>query len=140
MSIKQISILIENKKGQLAETSRYIADHDINMRALSIADTQDYGILRIICDDPEKANAVLREGGYMTMITKVVAVANDDKPGSMADILDVLVGADVAVEYAYAFVSPKAEAYMVFRVDDYDKAVVALTEAGKKVANEADLI
>ena len=139
MSIKQISILIENKKGQLAETSRYIANRGINMRALSIADTQDYGILRIICDDPEKANEVLREDGYMTMITKVIAVATDDKPGSMADILDVLVVADVAVEYAYAFVSPKAEAYMVFRVDDYSKAVAALTEAGKKVATEADL-
>ena len=139
MSIKQISILVENKKGQLAETCKFMADNAINMRALSIADTQDYGILRIVCDEPEKANEVLREAGYMTMISKVIAVAIEDKPGTMAEILGVLAAAEISVEYTYAFLSPKAGAYMVFRVDDYKKACEALENAGKQVAKEDEL-
>ena len=118
MSVKQISVFIENKRGKLAEATRYIADHDINLKALSIADTQDFGILRIICENPEKAN---------------------DTPGSLASILEVLSEANVVVEYTYAFLSAKAGAYMIFRVDDNQSAAASLAAAGIKTANQTDL-
>lgn len=139
MSVKQISVFIENKKGKLAEATRYIADHDINLRALSIADTQDFGILRIICENPEKANEVLQNGGYITTMTDVLAAAISDTPGSLASILEVLSEANVVVEYTYAFLSAKAGAYMIFRVDDNQSAAASLAAAGIKTANQTDL-
>lgn len=139
MSVKQISVFIENKKGKLAEATRYIADHDINLKALSIADTQDFGILRIICENPEKANEVLQNGGYITTMTDVLAAAISDTPGSLASILEVLSEANVVVEYTYAFLSAKAGAYMIFRVDDNQNAAASLAAAGIKTANQTDL-
>ncbi len=139
MSVKQISVFIENKKGKLADATRYIADHNINLRALSIADTQDFGILRIICDDPLAAEEALEAGGYITTTTDVLAAAIDDKPGSLATILEVLAEAHVIVEYTYAFLSAKAGAYMIFRVDDNQSAAAALAGAGIKTANQEDL-
>ncbi|MBR5799762.1 MAG: hypothetical protein IKY23_06840 [Lachnospiraceae bacterium] len=139
MSVKQISIFIENKKGKLAEATRYIADNKINLRALSIADTQDFGILRIICEEPEKAEQILQEGGFITTTTKVLAAAISDEPGSLAAILEVLSEANVVVEYTYAFLSAKAGAYMIFRVDDNHAAAAALAGAGIKTANQEDL-
>lgn len=139
MSVKQISVFIENKKGKLADATRYIADHNINLRALSIADTQDFGILRIICDDPKAAKEALEAGGFITTITDVLAAAIDDKPGSLANILEVLAEAHVVVEYTYAFLSAKAGAYMIFRVDDNQSAAAALAGAGIKTANQEDL-
>ena len=139
MSVKQISVFIENKKGKLAEATRYIAEHDVNLKALSIADTQDFGILRIICENPEKANEVLQAGGYITTMTDVLAAAMSDTPGSLASILEVLSEANVVVEYTYAFLSAKAGAYMIFRVDDNQSAAAALAAAGIKTANQTDL-
>ncbi len=139
MSVKQISVFIENKKGKLAEATRYIAEHDVNLKALSIADTQDFGILRIICENPEKANEVLQAGGYITTMTDVLAAAISDTPGSLASILEVLSEANVVVEYTYAFLSAKAGAYMIFRVDDNQSAAAALAAAGIKTANQTDL-
>lgn len=139
MSVKQISVFIENKKGKLAEATRYIAEHDVNLRALSIADTQDFGILRIICENPDKANEVLQAGGYITTMTDVLAAAISDTPGSLATILEVLSEANIAVEYTYAFLSVKTGAYMIFRVDDNQSAAAALAGAGIKTANQDDL-
>lgn len=139
MSVKQISVFIENKKGKLAEATRYIADHDVNLRALSIADTQDFGILRIICENPDKANEVLQAGGFLTTMTDVLAAAISDKPGSLSTILEVLSEANIVVEYTYAFLSAKAGAYMIFRVDDNQSAAAALAGAGIKTANQEDL-
>ena len=139
MSVKQISVFIENKTGKLAEATRFIADHNINLRALSIADTQDFGILRIICDDPAAAVKALQDGGYITTTTDVLAAAISDKPGSLATILEVLSEAKVVVEYTYAFLSSKAGAYMIFRVDDNAVAAAALAGAGIKTANQEDL-
>ncbi len=139
MSVKQISIFIENRKGKLAEATRYIADNHINLRALSIADTQDFGILRIICEEPEKAESILKEGGFITTTTNVLAAAISDEPGSLASILEVLSEANVVVEYTYAFLSTKAGAYMIFRVDDNQSAAAALASAGIKTANQSDL-
>lgn len=139
MSVKQISVFVENKKGELAQLTRYIADQHINLRALSIADTQDFGILRIICEDPVSAEEALKKGGYITTITDVLAAAIEDKPGSLASILEVLTDAGVFVEYTYAFLSSKAGAYMIFRVDDNQQAAAALAGAGIKTANQEDL-
>ena len=139
MSVKQISVFIENKKGKLAEATRYIANHDINLKALSIADTQDFGILRIICEDPDKAITALGDEGYICNVTDVLAVAISDKPGSLAGIREVLAEANVIVEYTYAFLSAKTGAYMIFRVDDNQTAAAALAGAGIKTANQEDL-
>ena len=139
MSVKQISVFIENKKGELAEVTRYIADHNVNLRALSIADTQDFGILRIICEEPKAAEEVLKAGGYITTSTDVLAAAISDEPGSLAAILEVLAEAHVIVEYTYAFLSAKAGAYMIFLVDDNQAAAAALAGAGIKTANQEDL-
>ena len=139
MSVKQISIFLENKKGKLAQATKFIASHDINLRALSIADTQDFGILRIICEDPDKANEVLREGGFLTTMTKVLAAPISDKPGSLASILEVLSESNVMVEYTYAFLSEKHGAYMILRVDDNQMAAAALAGAGIKTVDQSDL-
>lgn len=139
MSVKQISVFIENKKGALAQATRYIAENKINLRALSIADTQDFGILRIICEEPEKANQVLQEGGFLTTMTKVLAAPISDEPGSLANILEVLSEANVMIEYTYAFVSAKAGAYMIFRVDDNQLAAATLAAAGIRIVDQEDL-
>ncbi len=139
MSVKQISVFIENKKGKLAEVTKYIASHEVNLRALSIADTQDFGILRIICEDPEKANEVLKEGGYITTVTDVLATAISDEPGSLAAILEVISEAGVVVEYTYAFLSADKGAYMILRVDDNQAAAAALVGAGIKTADQDEL-
>lgn len=139
MSVKQISVFIENKKGELATATRYLADNGVNLRALSIADTQDFGILRLICDDPKGAENVLKNGGYITTVTDVLAAEIEDKPGSMATILEVLAEAHVIVEYTYAFLAPDKKAYMIFRVDDNALASAALAGAGIKTANQEDL-
>ncbi len=139
MSVKQISVFIENQKGRLAEVTKYIAGHEVNLRALSIADTQDFGILRIICENPEKANEVLKEGGYITTVTEVLATAISDEPGSLAAILEVLSEAGVMVEYTYAFLSADKGAYMILRVDDNMAAAAALAGAGIKTADQDEL-
>lgn len=139
MSVKQISVFIENKKGRLAEATRYIADQDINLKALSIADTQDFGILRIICEDADKTIQTLSDAGYICNVTDVLAVCISDKPGSLAAVLDVLAEANVSVEYTYAFISAKTDAYMIFRVDDNQAAAAALAGAGIKTVNQEEL-
>ena len=139
MSVKQISIFIENKKGKLAQATKFIASHDINLRALSIADTQDFGILRIICEDPIAANDILQKGGFITTVTDVLAAPISDEPGSLAAILEVLSEADVMIEYTYAFLSNKTGAYMIFRVDDNQVAAAALAGAGIKTVSQADV-
>lgn len=140
MSVKQISIFIENKKGSLAEVTKFISDKHINLKAVSIADTQDFGILRIITDNPNEARELLKAEGYTVTATSVLAVAMSDAPGSMAAILNVLSEADVSVEYTYAFMSNIAnKAYMIFRVDDNDKATKALVAANIAVVNQEDM-
>ena len=140
MSVKQISIFIENKKGSLAEVTDFIAKNNINLRALSIADTQDFGILRIITDDPDNARDMLKQEGYTVTATSVLAVELDDAPGSMASILSVLSNAEVSVEYTYAFMSSVAgKAYMIFRVDDNDKATKVLVDSGINVLEQKDI-
>ncbi len=141
MSLKQISIFIENKTGSLSNVCKVLADGGINLRALSIADTQDFGILRIIVENTEKAMEILKKNGYICKTNSVLAVEIPDKPGEMAKVMSVVSVPGVSIEYAYAFVSHKADdsAYMIFRVSGLDKAVEALTVAGIKPLTKEEL-
>ncbi len=139
MSVKQISIFLENKKGKLAEATRLIADNNVNLKALSLADSQDFGILRIICEDPESVQEKLRDAGYITTTTDVLAAIIPDEPGSFASIMETLTEANVEVEYTYAFLSTKGGAYLIIRVADNMCAAAALAGAGFTLASEKDL-
>ena len=140
MILKQISIFIENKTGSLAETTAFLAAQGVNLRALSIADTEDFGILRIIVEDPDTVATKLRVAGYIIKVTSVIAVELEDRPGSLAAVLQTLAAEKLVVEYTYAFLIPKADsAYMIFRVNDNHAALDALNRAGIKTAELADL-
>ena len=129
--MKQLSIFIENEKGKLAEVTGLLASHGINIRALSIADTEEYGILRIIVDRTEEAHEMLEEAGFLTKINNVVCVELDDKPGCLNNILRALSDAEISIEYTYAFTTSETnKALMVFRVNDKDKAIDALKSVG----------
>ena len=140
MSVTQISIFLENKMGQLAEVTQWMAEKQVNLRAVSIADSQDFGILRIIAEHPERLLAVLNEKGYTAIATEVLAVAMADQPGGMAKVLAVLSEHGVDVEYTYAFLSRKVqEATMIFRVNNNETAKAALTAEGIQVVSQKDL-
>ncbi len=129
MKVTQISIFIENKSGRLAEVSRLLGENGVNIRALSLADTSDFGILRLIVDKTDLAKKTLKEGGFTVSKTEVVAVEVPDRPGGLASILKVLDEASVNVEYMYAFVERSAgNAVIIFRFDDVDQAIKVLQE------------
>ena len=131
MKVEQISVFLENKSGRLAEVMRVLGSAGINIRALSIADTSDFGILRIIVNDKEKALKALKEKDFTVSKTEVVAVEVPDKPGGLAQILDLLDKQGVNVEYMYAFIERSSEnAVIIFRFDGNDKAIEVLTTAG----------
>ncbi|MDD6095822.1 MAG: ACT domain-containing protein [Clostridia bacterium] len=118
MSIKQISVFVENRHGALTDVCSVLAENGISMHALSLADTQDFGILRVIVEDPEKAAEILRSSGYPCKLTPVIAVRMEDKPGGMAAVMKLISDAGIGVEYAYAFLShTPGKAYMVFRIE-----------------------
>ena len=131
MHVEQISIFIENKFGRLAEVTRILGDAGVNIRTLSLADTSDFGILRLIVNDTEKAKNVLKERGFTVSKTEVVAVEIPDRPGGLADILQALDADGINVEYMYAFVERCGEnAVMIFRFDETQKAIAMLTAKG----------
>lgn len=131
MKVKQISIFLENKSGRLATVTRVLGDNNINIRALSIADTTDFGILRLIVNDPEKAWKILKEQDFTVSETEIIAVQVPDKPGGLADILQILEGSKVNIEYMYAFVGKSgSDAVVVFRVENIDRAITMLQQAG----------
>ena len=131
MTVKQLSVFVENKPGQLAEFTKLLNQHQIDMRALSIAETQDFGILRLIVDDSYKTACLLKEAGYVFSITPVLAVEIPDEPGSLMRVLQILGENDINLEYTYAFISRRKDrAYMIFRVTDNDKAIKALGQNG----------
>jgi hypothetical protein len=131
MKVEQISIFIENKSGRLAEITRVLGDAGINIRALSLADTSDFGILRLIVNDVEKAKSVLKDGGFTVNKTEVVAVEVPDQPGGLSRILQSLDADQINVEYMYAFVERcGGNAVIIFRFDDTDKAIATLKSRG----------
>lgn len=131
MKVEQISIFIENKSGRLAEVSQILGEAGVNIRALSLADTSDFGILRLIVNDREKAMTALKAKGFTVSKTEVVAVEVPDQPGGLARILQVLDTAAINVEYMYAFVERCGDnAVIIFRFDETDKAISTLSAQG----------
>lgn len=134
MKVKQISIFLENKSGRLAQVTRVLGENGINIRALSIADTTDFGILRLIVNDPGKAHAVLKEAGFTVSVTDVIAVEVADEPGGLARVLQSLDRAGINIEYLYAFVQKASKAALVvFRVEQLDEAIKVLQENGTRI-------
>ena len=134
MTIKQLSVFLENRPGHLAETCRTLAEAQVNIITLSLADTREFGIVRMIVDNWEKARDVLTAKGRVVNVRDVVAVTVPDRPGGMAEVLSALDAAKVNVEYSYAFAFHHGEkAVLVFRFDDNEKACKALADAGHPV-------
>lgn len=140
MKVEQISIFLENKSGRLAEVTDVLARAGINIRALSLADTADFGILRLIVNDTERAKEVLKTNGFTVGKTEVIAVEVPDRPGGLAGILNVLKEKGVNVEYMYAFVQKSKEnAIIIFRFDEIDRAIEGLSSAGVRILKGEDV-
>ncbi|MDA8239598.1 MAG: ACT domain-containing protein [Nitrospiraceae bacterium] len=131
MKVEQISIFLENKSGRLADVAEVLAKAGINIRALSLADTTDFGILRLIVNDTEKAKQVLKDNGFTVGKTEVIAVEVPDRPGGLGHILTVMKEQGINVEYMYAFVQRSGgNAVIIFRFDEIEKAIAALQKSG----------
>ncbi len=140
MAIKQLTVFVENKKGAMVPVTATLARHNVNLRALSIAETEDFGILRLIVNDESLAEKTLQDEGYLIKVTDVVGVKIGDEPGRLSEALAVLDRADINLEYLYAFMSrTEKHAYVVLRVEDNDAAESALREAGFKIITLADV-
>jgi len=140
MTIEQISVFLENRAGQLAEITGILANAGIDLRAIHIAETLDYGVLRMIASDTKTAAAVLADKGLLVSVTPVVAVAVDDTPGSLNRVMEVITAAGVDVSYMYSsFGENDGVAYMIFRVQDVDALHQALAAAGIPAAEPAQL-
>ena len=137
MTIRQLSVFIENKPGTMVKITDALGQKGIDIRAASLADTQDFGILRLIVDDADKARNALTEIGCVTSVTDVIAAEVSDQPGAMTALLNQTANTGLNIEYMYAFISPKNhKAYIVLRIKDVDKAVKVLSEAGIVLADE----
>lgn len=140
MNAEQISIFLENTPGRLVEVTRIFEAGGINIRALSLADTSDFGILRLIVNDNETATRLLQEKGFTVRLTEVVAVEVEDRPGGLHHILLALAATGINVEYMYAFVRQSGRnAVMIFRFDDPQKAESVLRTRGERVIDGSDL-
>ncbi len=141
MKVEQISIFLENKSGRLADVTKVLAEAGINLRALSLADTADFGILRLIVNDTEKAKQVLKDNSFTVGRTEVVAVEVEDRPGGMAKILGALDKGGINVEYMYAFVQKSGEhAIIIFRFDALDEAIDVLKNAGIRILKGEEVL
>ena len=132
--IKQISVFLENKSGRLAAVTKVLGLNDIDISALSIADTTDFGILRLIVNKPDMAEKALNENGFTVSITEVIAISIPDKPGGLATALEVLQNESISIEYTYAFVGKReGEALVILRTDNQQKAMEVLKKNNIKV-------
>ena len=140
MALKQLTLFVENKQGTLVNVTDALAAHDVNIRALSIAETEGYGILRLIVDDEAKAETVLKDAGYLIKITEVVGVKIGDAPGKLSYVLRTLANAGINMEYLYAFMArTERHAYVVLRVEDNAQTEAVLENAGLHIITEADV-
>ena len=140
MAIKQLTVFVQNSKGTIVSVTDILAKNDINIRALSIAETKDFGILRLIVNNNQKAIELFQENGYLIKAIDVIGVKIGDKPGELASALSVLDKADINVEYLYAFMArTEKHAYVVLRVEDNSLAENALVNAGFKLVTEQDV-
>ena len=141
MSVKQISVFLENKPGMLHTMTDVLAKNNIDMRALSLAETNDFGIVRIIVDDVYNATTVLKDAGFVHSVTPVLGVSIPDEPGGLNRVVAVLTDAQINVEYMYAFLGGKDvdHAYMIFRVQDLKAAAAALAAKGVKCIDQEEI-
>lgn len=140
MAIKQITVFVENRQGSLVSITRALSENNVNIRALSIADTKDFGILRLIVNDEAVAEKTLKENGYLIKVTDVVGVKIGDAPGKLTAALEVLDRAGINMEYLYAFMArTEKHAYVVLRVEDNSAAENALEAAGFHLVTHADI-
>jgi len=140
MFAEQISIFIENREGRLAEVTAILRDAHVNIRALSLADTTDFGVMRLIVDNTEAAEKVLEKNGFKVGKTQVLAVEVKDEPGGLNMILDPFLENEINVEYMYPFINPHCKnAIMIFRFDDHDKALKILAQKNIKVFSSREL-
>ena len=140
MAIKQLSIFVENREGTLVTVTDAIAKAGVDIRALSVADTNDFGIFRLIVTDVEKAKQALDEANAFVSITEVVGVALEDKPGALAEVVKILADSNINIEYMYAFITESKQfAYVVLRVADNEETEKILTDKGIKLVTEADM-
>lgn len=140
MKVRQVSVFLENKSGRLYEVCKRLAETGVNIRALSIAETADYGVLRLIVSDPGKAMQAMAESGFTVSETEVIAVEVPDEPGGLSKVLGPLYDANVNIEYLYCFVEKSGEsAIVVFRVEQLDAAIRALQGGGYTVMHEEDV-
>ncbi len=138
--IKQISLFVENRPGRMAKVSKTLSDTGVNIRALTIAEAGDFGVIRMVVDDPERGYKVLKENGFTVSTTDVLAVEMKDTPGGLYEIVSALGESGVNVDYAYAFVTAKAQkAMLILRVDDLAKARTALSGKGVKIATREEI-
>ena len=140
MQIQQLSIFVENKSGRLAEITEILGQAGVDIRAISVADTSDFGILRLTVDKPKEAVEALRAANLTVSLTSVIAVGIDDKPGEFAKAMRVLADGEIGVEYMYAFISrDKGKAYVILRVLESDKAVECLKASGISLLNAEEI-
>ncbi len=134
MKVEQISVFLENKAGRLAEVTKVLGEAGVNIRALSLADTTDFGILRLIVDQYDKAREILKQHGFTVGKTEVVAIEVPDRPGGLAWVLQILSDSDVNVEYMYAFVQHSGKnAVIIFRFDNLERAIELLQQQGVRI-------
>ncbi len=140
MAVKQIAIFVENQAGSLAEITQLLADAGIDIRAMSISETTDFGILRLIVDNTDVARSTLAEGGFVCSVNEVVAAELPDVPGGIAGVISVLSKNGVNIEYLYAFVGVSGkQAWVVLRVADNEKAEAILAENGYRALSDEQL-
>ncbi len=140
MTIKQLSVFAENRSGGLLDVIHTLGNAAIDIRALNVADTQDFGILRLIVDNTDKARELLADAGSICTVTDVIGVKIPDVPGGLSSVLTLLAEHNINVDYLYAFVSVSgSSAYLVIRVQDNDGAIKVLTDAGIELVSEADI-
>ena len=140
MLIKQISVFMENIPGRLAEITNVLSENNIDMRAINIADTTDFGILRMIVNDPERAEKVLRENNMTASTTDVIAVSIDDTVGAFSKVIMLLKKEDISIEYIYSFIGEKsAKAVIVIKTNDNERSVALLQQGGIAVLSPDDL-
>ncbi|MBD3239588.1 MAG: ACT domain-containing protein [Chitinivibrionales bacterium] len=140
MKVTQISLFLENRKGRLAEVCSLLGETGVNIRALTIAETDEFGVLRMVVDNPDKALQTLRANNFVASVTDIVAIEVGDRPGGLAAVLKTLNENDLNIEYMYGFVEKKSDnALMVFRFDEPDRAIEVLQGAGLSVVGKSDI-
>lgn len=140
MGIKQLSVFVENSKGKLADCLKILGDAKVDIRAMSIADTRDFGILRIIVSDSEKALEALKKAEFIVSVNEVIGIAVGDEPGALAKVALTLSQKDVNIEYVYAFITASKEfAYVVIRVEDNEKCIEILKENNIRILDGNDI-